>query len=169
MTDPFMITRRSIPPSVALRVAVLLVYGLCLCGPAAALTRQKDVSTPSDTEVHLTNHMHFHFATCQAISVPKIVIQQQPSKGKLTISEGQATLRSSSSERGQHCVGHSMRAAIVHYTPAPNASGEDLVRYLVVYPRSCSNCTNFEFVARITIGIPSAMQMPGMTADGITD
>jgi hypothetical protein len=164
-----MMTRRSIPPCTALLVAVLLLHGLCLCGPAAALTRQKDISTPSDTEVLLTNHMHFHSETCQAASVPKIIIQQQPSKGRLTISEGQATLRSSFSERGQHCVGHSMRAAIVHYTPSPNASGEDLVRYLVVYPRSCTRCMNFEFVARITIGIPSTMQMPGMTADGITD
>jgi len=138
------------------RAAWSALLALALCATAAsnadaALTLQKSVTTAPGTTVRLNSHMHFAFATCQALSVPRIIIEQQPSKGTLSVTEGVAELRTSFSEKGEGCVGRQMRAAVLIYTPFANATGEDTVTYQVRFPHSCNNCTNFEMTVKISI------------------
>ena len=132
--------------------AIAAALGLALAaGPASAVPRHKAVVAKAGAPIRVGNHTHFKFSTCQALSIPKVVIRQKPTKGTLTVTEGVLPLRNTLSEDGEDCIGVPMRTAIVQYTPSANASGDDRVAYDVIYPSSCTQCRQYEVTASISI------------------
>jgi hypothetical protein len=128
--------------------------GLCfalLAAPALAVERHKSIEAEPGKTVRVSNHIHFKASTCEAISIPQIVIRKKPTKGKLAVVEDVVPLGNSRSERGERCIGKPMRAAIVRYTPFANAKGDDTLAYDVIYPRSCTNCRNYEVSVAVSI------------------
>ena len=53
------------------------------CRPASAVPRHKAVVAKAGALIRVSNHTHFKFSTCQALSIPKVVIRQKPTKGTL--------------------------------------------------------------------------------------
>lgn len=128
--------------------------GLCfalVAEPAFAVVGHKSIDAEPGKTVRVGNHIHFRFSTCETISTPKIVIRQQPAKGRVTVIEEVVPLRNAQSEGGKRCLGKPMRAATVHYTPFANTQGGDTFAYDAVYPRACTNCGREVSVA-ITMG-----------------
>jgi hypothetical protein len=119
--------------------------------PAFAVERHKSIDAEPGTPVRVANHMHFRVSNCEAISIPKIILRQRPTKGRVTITEGLASLRSARSERAERCIGVPMMAATVRYTPFPDSKGEDTLAYDVIFPTSCTNCRNQEVSVAISI------------------
>jgi hypothetical protein len=142
--------RRSLEQSVRAVLAASLGIALVV-EPAFAVERHKSIDAEPGTPVRVANHMHFRVSTCEAISIPKIILRQRPSKGRVTITEGLAPLRSARSERAERCIGIPMMAATVRYTPFANSKGEDTLAYDVIFPPSCTHCRNQEVSVAISI------------------
>lgn len=149
--------RRSLNRSIRAGLAASLCLVLVV-ESAFAVERHKSIDAEPGTPVRVANHMHFRASTCEAISIPKIIIRHRPSKGRVTITEGLAPLRSTRSERGERCIGTPMMAATVRYTPFANSKGEDTLAYDVVFPRSCTSCRNYEISVAISIGDDDPME-----------
>ena len=147
-------------------LASVLCVGLA-ADTAFAVAKHRTIQAKPGMLVRVSNHMHFKAGTCQAISIPKVIIRRKPAKGTLSITEGVLPLGGARAEQAAKCIGKPMRAAIVSYIPAAGASGDDALAYDVVFPRSCTNCRNFEVTAAISIGsdAPRPTSTPS-SADG---
>ena len=144
-----------------------LASALCVAlgaGPALAIAKHRTLLAKPGSLVRVSNHMHFKAATCQAISIPKVIIRRKPAKGTLSVTEGVLPLGGARAEQAAKCIGKPMRAAIVSYIPAAGASGDDALAYDVIFPRSCTNCRNYEITATVSIG--GAAPPPTAAADG---
>jgi len=138
----------------------------------AAVERHKSIVATAGTAMRVSNHMHFKASTCEAISIPKVIIRQKPGKGTLSVSEGVLPLRHAGSEKAQKCVGTPMRTAIVQYTAYAKASGDDKLAYDVIYPQSCRHCREYKILISVSIdesGQTQTVAAPAPSSEEISD
>lgn len=151
---------------------VVLAAAVCAAlsaQPAFADMRQTTASAVAGEQIRLGSYMHFGAATCEAKSIPRIVLRGKPTKGTLSIAKDMAILRNAHSERGKQCIGSSIPAAIVHYTPFQNSTGTETLVYDVVYPDSCVKCRNAQVQATVTISPPAESQQATPHSPGSSD
>lgn len=129
-------------------------------GPLRAQTPDATITVRPGVRAQISYSIHFNLKTCQAMSVPTITVIRQPSKGTAEVVRETAPLQSVQNEKGKACIGTPMRAAVVYYTARAGESGPDFFTYRVVFPRSCTNCTNFTRTVTLAITPPSTPQAP---------
>lgn len=129
--------------------------------PALAETRHRSTSAVAGEQIPIGRHVHFKAATCEALSIPKIVPRGKPAMGTLAITKAVAPLRKARSERGKRCIGTPVAGAAVQYTPLANAEGVETIVYDVIFPKSCTKCRNFQMQVAVTIHRPAESQMAG--------
>jgi hypothetical protein len=153
--------------SCILALAVAVALGIA-AHPGLAVPRHKTVAVQEGTPTRVANHTYFKSATCEAPSVPKIVVRQKPTKGVLKVTEGVLPLRRARTEQGKKCIGKSMRTAILEFTASPKSSGDDVIAYDVIFPSSCKRCKNFEVTVAVSIGVdlPQPTTSPDTGDDG---
>jgi hypothetical protein len=130
-------------------MAVLAI--LLAVPPASALPRQREIVAQAGTPARVSYYTHFNLSSCEAISMPNIVVRQQPMKGTMLFAEKVLPIQKASGERAQHCIGKPIRSVVVQYIPWANASGDDQVLYDVIYPRTCPLCQRYEVTLKISI------------------
>jgi hypothetical protein len=154
--------------------ATVMLLGLAITAcPAIAEPRQKTMAVQAGTAVRVSKHTYFKASTCQAPVVPKVVIRQKPTRGVLKVKEAVLPLRRARTELGQKCIGKPMRSAIIEYTASPNASGDDMAMYDVIFPSTCKRCTNYEVTVLMTISAdippPTSLAPAGDDDDGTSN
>lgn len=144
-----------------LRAAALAVAAAAVLSaqPALADTRHRTASAVAGEQIRIGRYIHFMAKTCEAKSIPKIVLRGKPTMGTVSITKGVAPLRKARTERGKRCIGKPLAGAVIQYTPLPNAEGVETVVFDVIFPDYCTRCRNRQVHVAVTINRPAESQM----------